>query len=261
MNFSFLTYNTLFNDATNKIDEIINTYHPDIICFQEILTEDANFKKIEKLGYNLADYSNSFIKFRKIFGVATFYNRNKFDFVMSDSLKISSNLTELLFTIPQIIFGVNKPKTVLRTDFIDKSSKKKFTICNAHLIVVASNSLRINHIGKALKSLNLNKITPLIIGGDFNYLPYQRKKLETFMEKYNLVEATKNISQTVKFSKNGRKEHYNFFQNLVTKIISKLFSNNKKYDYVFYRGLTLEKTERIEVRFSDHYPIISEFSL
>jgi endonuclease/exonuclease/phosphatase family metal-dependent hydrolase len=259
MEFSILSYNTLFNRAYKKIGPIINEFMPDILCFQEVETSEGNLQMMKQYGYSLADYANSFIKFDKVYGVATFYNPKKFSFLKSDSLKMSLNLTELLFTIPQIIFGIKKPKTVLRTDFIDKSSQKKIIICNAHLIVLASNSLRINHIGKALKSLNINKITPFIIGGDFNYLPYQRKKLETFMKKYGLIEATKNITQTIEFSKTGKKEHFNFTQNMFTKIISGLFSNNKKYDYVFYRGLRLKKTERIDIRFSDHYPIISKF--
>ena len=74
MNLSLLTYNTLFNNAVGKLDEVVNIYHPDIICLQEALTGEKSIKKIEKWGYKLADYSNSFVKFGKIFGVITFYN-------------------------------------------------------------------------------------------------------------------------------------------------------------------------------------------
>lgn len=250
MNFTLLTYNTLFNKAYEKIEIIIDQYCPDIICLQETLTSDINLSKLTKFGYKLADYSNSFIQFGQVYGVVTFYNPSKFEFVNSDSLKMSSNLTEFLFTIPQLILGINKPKSMLRTDFIHKSSKKKITVCNAHLIVIASNSLRINHIEKALKSLNITKKTPLIIGGDFNYLPYQRKKLENIMKKYDLVEATKNIRQT--FS-----PKYGF---LIRKI-NHFFGNQMKNDYVFYRGFKKQETKRLNFPFSDHYPIISEFKI
>jgi len=250
MNFSLLTYNTLFNKAYEKIEIIIDQCRPDIICLQETLTSDINLSKLTKIGYKLADYSNSFIQFGQVYGVVTFYNPSKFEFVNSDSLKMSSNLTEFFFTIPQLILGINKPKSMLRTDFIHKSSKKKIIVCNAHLIVIASNSLRINHIEKALKSLNITKKTPLIIGGDFNYLPYQRKKLENTMKKYDLVEATKKIRQT--FS-----PKYGF----LIRNINHFFGNKMKNDYVFYRGFKKQETERLNFRFSDHYPILSNFTI
>jgi len=266
MNLSLLTYNTLFNNATNKIDEIINKYHPDIVCFQEVLTDDKNIKKIEKLGYKLADYSNSFIKFGKIFGVATFYNSDKLSFVQSASLKLGNNLLEVFFTLIQIMIGYNKPKTILRCDFVDKVSKKKLIICNTHLYVVAPNNLRVNHLNQALKSLNLDNKSALIIAGDFNYFPYQRRRLENLMKKYHLQEATKNIKQTFKLAYKGIFDHFNFFQKTGLNILRILkltdrITNQFKNDYIYYRGVKLIKTDRIEVRFSDHYPILSNFNI
>ena len=111
MDFSLLTYNTMFNKAYELIKPIVNQHRPDIICLQEVVTSDANLKILEKYGYKLADYSNSFIKFGRVYGVATFYNPSKFKFIGSDSLKMSINLSELLFTIPQLILGINKPKS------------------------------------------------------------------------------------------------------------------------------------------------------
>jgi endonuclease/exonuclease/phosphatase family metal-dependent hydrolase len=259
MNFTLMTYNTLFNKAYEKIEPIMKQYSPDILCFQEILTSEENLKQLKRYGYELADYTNSFIQFNQVYGVATFYNPKKFKFILSDSLKMSSNLTEFLFTIPQLILGINKPKSILKTDFIHISTNKRITICNSHLIVIASNSLRINHIEKALKSLNITKETPLIIGGDFNYLPYQRKKLENSMKKYNLIEATKDIRQT--FSPKGKKEDVSFLQGFLIRKINHFFGNQMKNDYVFYRGFKKQTTKRLDYRFSDHYPIISDFKI
>lgn len=259
MNFSLLTYNTFFNKAFESIKPIINQYQPDLICFQEVNTSDINLRLLEKYGYRLADYSNSFIQFGQVYGVATFYKPSKFEYIGSDSLKMSTNLTEFLFTILQLILGLNKPKSMLRTDFILKSSKKKIIICNAHLIVIASNSLRINLIEKALKSLNITKETSLILAGDFNYLPYQRKKLENAMRKYDLVEATKNIRQT--FSPKGKKEDVSFLQGFLIRKINHFFGNQMKNDYVFFRGFKKQVTKRLDSRFSDHYPILSDFTI
>ena len=177
----------------------------------------------------------------------------------TDSLKIGSNLLEFFYTIPQLLFGINKPKSVLRTDFVSKTNNKKIIICNSHLIVMASNAVRVNHIKSALDSLNISSKTPLIIAGDFNYLPYHRKKLDNIMKKYYLTEATKNIRQT--FSPKGKKEDVSFLQGFFIRKINHFFGNLMKNDYIYYRGVKFDKTDRIEVRFSDHYPIISSFTL
>ncbi|MFH0979390.1 MAG: endonuclease/exonuclease/phosphatase family protein [Candidatus Roizmanbacteria bacterium] len=261
MNFSVLTYNTLFNKAFLQFGSLIDKYQPDILCLQEVNTDSDNLQLLETKGYSLADYSNSFIELTKIYGVVTYYNSQKFRFIKSDSLTIKSNLSEFFFTLFQTLIGINKPKTVLRTDFIHKSSGKKLIVCNTHLIVIASNALRVNHLNKALRSLKINQQTRLIIGGDFNYLPYQRRKLENIMKKYGLIEATKNIRQTFDFSVAGAEKHMTGFQHSFVRLLDKLFSHKMKNDYVFYKGLKLIKTERIEVHYSDHYPILSNFSI
>lgn len=261
MKFSLLTYNTLFNSAYLKLDLILDKFKPDILCLQEVDTDSTNLKIIESKGYFLADYSNSFIKFTKIYGVATFYNPNTFRFIKSDSIKITTSLSELFFTLIELIVGVNKPKSILRCDFIHRKTQKKLIVCNSHLIVIGSNALRIKHLNNALKSFNIDKKTPLIIGGDFNYLPYQRKKLENIMRKYNLIEATKNIRKTVDFSIIDKKKYITKFQRAFVKFLDRLFLYKMKNDYVFYRGVKLIKNQRINIQFSDHFPIISIFSI
>lgn len=260
MYLSLLTYNTLFNNAASKIDLVIDKYHPDIICLQEALTHDSNIKKIEKFGYKMADYSNSFVKFGQIFGVITFYNQKTMTYKNSYVLNLGmTNLVEYFFYLFQVIFGYNKPKTILRTDFIHRLTKKKISVCNVHLYVIGSNEQRIKHINNALKSINLSPKEPLIIVGDFNYLPYKRKGLEKMMAKYSLREATANIMQTIKFTTDGKFEKFNLFQRLILPFINKFVTKQIKTDYSFYRGFRLKKTEKIEAQFSDHYPIISTF--
>lgn len=262
MNLSLLTYNTLFNNAVGKLGEVIDIYQPDIICLQEALTDDKSVQKIEKFGYKMADYSNSFIKFGKIFGVITFYNPKTITYKDSSTLNLGTNLVEYFFYILRVILGYSQPKTILETDFIHKLTKKKIFICNVHLYVIGSNELRIKHISKALKSINLSKKEPLIIVGDFNYFPYKRKGLEKMMTKFGLKEATANIRQTIKFSESGGKfEKYNLIQRLTLPFVNKFFFKQIKTDYSFYRGLNLIKTERVESQTSDHYPIISTFKI
>jgi endonuclease/exonuclease/phosphatase (EEP) superfamily protein YafD len=261
MNLSLLTYNTLFNNATNKISLVIGKYRPDILCLQEALTDDNNIKEIEKFGYKIADYSNSFVKFGKIFGVITFFNPKTLIYKDSFTLNMSTNLGEYFFYFIRVLFGSNNQKTILKTDFIHRQTKKKISVCNIHLYAVGSNEQRIKHINNALESINFFKKRPLIMVGDFNYLPYKRKGLEKMMAKHGLKEATINIRQTMKFTTDGKFEKYNLLQRLILPLINKFFVQQIKADYSFYRGLKLMKTERIEAQFSDHYPIISIFSL
>lgn len=258
MGFSLFTYNTLFNNALDGIETILKREKPDVLCLQEVLTDENNLKRMEKLGYRLADYSNSFIKFGQIFGVATFYNPKKLRHLRSASLQTGRNLVEVLFTLLQVVLGYKKPKTFLRSDFVEKKTKKTFSVCNIHLYVVGSNQMRIRHIKQALNSIKGTK-KPLILTGDFNYFPYQRRRLETFMNKNGFTEATSNISQTIKFTPDGSFENFNFFQKISLRLAGRIL-NNLKIDYIFYRQLVLGQTKRIEVRFSDHFPIISDFT-
>ena len=261
MNLSLLTYNTLFNNGVEKLDELVNTYQPDIICLQEALTDDKSVQKIEKFGYKMADYSNSFVKFGKIFGVITFYNSKNLKYNDSFKLDLGINLGDFFFNILRIVLGYNQPKTVLETNFTHKLTREKICICNVHLYVVGSNDLRIKHINNVLKSINLSEKKQLVIVGDFNYFPYKRKNLEKMMAKYGLKEATANIRQTIKFSNSGKFEKFNLFQRLSLPFINMFVAKQIKTDYSFYRGLKLIKTERIETQTSDHYPIISTFAL
>lgn len=261
MHLSLLTYNTLFNNAACKLDGVIDNYHPDIICLQEALTDTVSINKIEKLGYKMADYSNSFIKFGKVFGVITFYNSKRLNYKDSFKLDLGINLGDFFFNILRVVLGYNQPKTVLETNFTHKITGKKICICNVHLYVVGSNELRIQHIKNALRSINLAKKDHLVIVGDFNYFPYNRLNLEKMMLRFGMREATSNIRQTMKFSKDGKFEKYNWFQKFALKLLDQSIIKQIKTDYSFYRGLKLIKTERIESNLSDHYPIISTFKI
>ena len=165
MNLSLLTYNTLFNNAADKLGKVIDDYHPDIICLQEALTDDSNIKKIEKFGYKIADYSNSFVKFGIIFGVITFYNPETIKYKDSYSLNLNTNVGEYFFYLLRVILGFNQLKTFLETTFVCKKTDMTITVCNVHLFVIGSNSLRIKDIDQALKTLNIERKKYFIIAG------------------------------------------------------------------------------------------------
>lgn len=262
MKLSLLSYNTLYNKAVNQeLPELIKKYLPDIICLQEVLTEEANLKKIENLGFKLADSSNAFVSFGRIFGVATFYNPRTIKFRKSSIIDLNTSFSEYIFYLIRVLAGYNQPKVILKTDFTYKKTDKNFSVCNLHLYVFGSNEARVNHLDQALNSTDVKNNSSMIICGDFNYFPYRRKKLEKTMRKHGLIEATRNIHQTMNVIKGGILEQFTRLQRILIPIFNRFIVKHIKTDYIFYRGLKLAKTERIENSHSDHFPIYSTFSI
>lgn len=257
MRFSLLTYNLLYNQAFDKLFPYLKKYTPDILCLQEIDTNESNLKKADLWSYKLADYSNSFLKFATIFGVATFFNPKKFTFLTSDVI----NLPRSIYEFFSILMNGGNRRSVLKTEFIAKPSGKKLTVYNLHLSLYGANSIRNKQLLKTLnESLDITSNNSIIVTGDFNYFPYRRKKLEQLMKKYGLREATGNIDYTLKYSSDGKLEKYNLFQKLVARILRNFFSE-LKVDYTFYRKLKLINSKRINLHFSDHFPVISYFEI
>ncbi len=261
MEFSILTYNVLYNRASFRLGEIILKCKPDIICLQEIDTDEGNLKQIEKFGYKLADYSNSFFRFDKIFGIATFYNSDTLRATDSVTFPLPRSVYEFILVILRVLKGGNKPRTVLKTDFICKKNRMKLAVYNIHLTVVATNQGRVKHIRKIIDFVNNHKNTPTIIAGDFNYFPYSRKQLEELMKHHGFIEATKKLDYTTEMTSSGKMEQYNFVQRIFSKIIQKIFTNRLKLDYIFYKNLKLHQTRRIDISISDHYPIVAKFEI
>ena len=238
MQLKLLTYNLFFNKALEKIDEVVTSQKPDIVLLQEFQTSSVGFTPIEKLGYKLANYSNSFLKHGTTFGVATFYNPGKLVVRKSYSIDLPRSIYELFLIL---FYGGNKPRTVLKTDFELKTSKKKFTVYNIHLSWFNTNSLRIKQLKEVFKTIGTDG-SPILVGGDFNY-PYGRRKFELFIKEYNLHEATNTILYT--------------FEKRFLKFIKLRW----KLDYILYHNIDTITTSRINITNSDHYPIISEFAL
>jgi len=240
MNLILLSYNVWFNKATDKLGQILNFHHPDIICLQEIETNENNFKKVEEHGYKLADYSNSFIKFGRIFGLATFYNPKTIIFNDSKTIFLQKSIYEVLLTLLRIFRGGNKPRTVLKTHFQCIAAKKKLIVFNNHLSMHGTNSIRIKQLENVLRDAATYK-TPIIVSGDLNY-PYGRKRFESLMQKYHFFEATNRIVYTYEM------------------VFLRFFVFRAKNDYVLYRNLQSGQSEKISVQFSDHSPIITKFA-
>lgn len=238
MNFTILTYNVLFGNALGLIPSLQKKYTPDVVCLQEFEITVENIRRIEQTGYFLADYSHSFVKFFKVYGVATFYNPH--------TLKVQDGeiipLTRSFYEIILLLLAVNQKRTVLKTKFIHKTSKKSIDVYNLHLTFHGTNTARLKQLKKVMENIEATNGTRLIVAGDFNYA-YNRRSLELVMKKYSLQEATRNLLYTL---------IWNFLWIIPIPL---------KPDYILYKGLKLKKTIREKETTSDHFPIISRFSL
>ncbi len=229
----------MLNRAIDEIGGILNEFRPDILCFQEIDTSDQNLKKVEKYKYQLADFSNTFIRSKKIYGVASFYSPLSCQLISSRSFNLPTNLYQI---ISFILHRNRNPRTVLRNEFVFKKSGKKVSVYNIHLTPASTNSLRIKQIQNTLDDLPLEKNIATILAGDFNY-PYGRRKFELLIKNYELEEATTNVNFTLE-------------RRILKKISLKL-----KLDYVLYKNLKLKSNIKLFSVQSDHFPIITEFQI
>lgn len=237
MRFSVLSYNLNYSRALQKIDTIIREVNPDIIALQEINTSEETLQIIVKEGYQLTDYSNSFIKRDIIYGIATFYRQKKIFFKHARSIDLPSSLYEV---IEFFIRGRRRQRTVLKTD-LTFGNNKNVSIYNVHFSPYTMNTMRIKQLKQTLEALKDNT-SPTIILGDFNYLPYGRKTFEAVFSEQGLGEATKNITETFKST-------------------HRFLPIRFKLDYILYKNLKHVETRKLPYKFSDHSPILSTFEI
>lgn len=251
----------MYNQASIHLNKILSKAKPDILCLQEIDTDESSLLQIEKYGYKLADYSNSFIRFGKIFGVATFYNPAICKLLNTSSYQLPRSIYETILLIIRFLKGGNEPRTVLKSKFQFKNTKKTLALHNTHLGVFESNQSRVKRMQKIISFNEDEKNSPTVITGDLNYHPYARRQLENLMKTSGFLEATRSLNYTSQLSLTGKLERYNLIQRIFSKIIQKLFSNRFKLDYMFYKNLKLVEIKRIDTDFSDHYPIIAKYEI
>ncbi len=236
---TILTYNLLFGKALLSIPKLIAAYAPDVICLQEFEIHTDAIATVERCGYYLADYSHSFSKFFRLYGIATFYNPHTVTPQGGDVITLSRSVYEMaLLLFPR----VNHRRTALKTTYMHNESKKTFDVYNLHLTFHGTNQARRKQLQAMMGHLEAAKQKRIIIAGDFNY-PYHRKSLEELIQQHELKEATNNLLYT-----------------LENKVFG-VFTYYLKPDYILYRGLTHLDTKREEDHTSDHFPIIARFSL
>lgn len=235
-----LTFNIYFGRAVSEVALLIQKHRPDVVCVQEFEINDHSIKEIEKTGYHLADYSHSFFKFFKFFGIATFYNPQTVTYSNGISINLSKSLYEFLL----LVFGMSKGggRTVLKTVFTQKDTNGAFSVYNLHLTAMqATNKTRDSQIKTLMEHVSQDHNKQVLISGDFNYA-YKRKNFEETFLQNGLSEVTTNIDYTCE-----------------TKVLG-LFNLRVKLDYVLCRGCGSYTIERLEREKSDHYPLLASFT-
>jgi len=238
--FSILTFNIRYGHAFNELVELIEKYKPDLVCVQEFRITEDEVAKLEETGLELADYSYSFFKFFYFFSVATFYNPKKLKHLNSEAVSLARGAYETFLFILRL---GRTERTALNNQFKLKGEKTTFNICNVHLTpLYGTNKVRTKQLKKTLVYVDNHEPLPSIILGDFNY-PYRRRDLEAIFRNTKFKEATNNVLYTY--------EH-RWFGLIKAKV---------KLDYIWYRGMKRESCERLERKISDHYPVLSTFSI
>jgi len=235
-----LSYNLFNSRAFTELKEIVAKLNPDIVCVQEFYVSQERVGEMEALGYELADYSYSFLKFFKIYSVATFYNPKTVKHQDGASIDLVRGLYELILSVIRV--GGDK-RTALNNRFVFKATQQIFRVCTVHLTAMQStNQTRTQQLKVALNYLSQEPEIPSILIGDFNFM-YHRKKLEKLLLEFGYQEATSNLRFTMEW------------------ILLLFLRLRMKPDYVWYRNLTKVACERLPHRLSDHFPILAEFSL
>lgn len=256
MKFTVLTYNTLLNDAQLGLKSIFKKYQPALVCLQEVDTDEKNIAVIESLGYELADYSNGFIKYGKVYGVATFYKKNIFEYKGSKSITLPRGLGEALAFILRVFKTQKKDRTVLRTTFALKDTGERIELYNIHLSAHGTNGIRIKQLERTLKDMSIDTKKPTILVGDFNY-PFGRKKLEELMQVNGFAEATAAIAYTT----DGKLLHYTIIEKWLMKVLQFIIGKENKLDYCFFKNCQVISAVTIDVPYSDHFPVLAQFEI
>jgi len=273
---SILFYNVLGGAYTKKILDGLShkIAKPDVACFQEF-PENINLSsQFEK--YFGPDYSSekslSLIFPERKFGLATFYNREKFELLNSKILHLSSpnwTIWENIFTF-SLKDGFSGPydRTALITVF--KHDGIPLTVVNTHLGWeggLNNQSRQLNQILSALERSNINN--NVVLCGDFN-VNIRSKTSRPFFEKLELTDFhdfTDNIAYSANLSSSfsspeDKMKIVKSSLKIMVKVLKYLGVNTKqKIDYIFAKDLRWSFSEVYEIEGSDHYPIFVELVL
>lgn len=240
MKLKLLTYNLLYGFALPDAKKLIEEEKPDIICVQELPTDKKKLMYLAKPPYELACWTNSFVKFWSLFGIAVYLNKETCSLIDNQDCSLPESTYDFWVYLSQ---GLNITRRFSESKILFKPSNKEFYLYNTHLTHLSFAEHRLTQIQRIFEDMeaSVDKKTPVLITGDLN-LYNGKPELERMMTKFNLKEATSNLAYTF--------QHRVLFWTWKTKL-----------DYIMYRNLEVVSTKRFDKGSSDHHPVMSEFEL
>jgi len=240
MKLKLLTYNLFYGGALPDARKLIEKEQPDIVCVQELPTTHKHLSYLSMPPYKLATWTNSFIKYWEIFGIAIYLNKKTCSLIESHDDLLPGSAYDWWIHLKH---GMSIKRSFIEAKILFKPLQKEIYVYNTHLTHVSFAELRLAQIQTVFKYMDTQVLNnePVIITGDLN-LYNGKTELEKLMSQYNLQEATSNLAYT--------------FQHPFL-----LWTWKTKLDYVMSRNLDISSTRRLDRGCSDHHPIITEFEL
>lgn len=272
--FKIATYNIEFSRKADLIVQNLLQLKKDgveIFCLQEVLripnVEFIIDKILKRLGNNWkAEYFLGEETDSRGHGVAIIWNTKMFHLESLERILFPPTIPKrhdaVLVKIAILIYAYPQlQRKALSLLFTYKG--KPIRITTMHLELIGGFKNRLKQAEFILSKLQKNPVTNEIVCGDFNSFETwntgrERRELQKLFASYSFVDATDSIPWT---SDPYNIEYKGVFIHFV-KIAKKSRINLKrKIDYIFSKGLTIGKADRIDVSGSDHFPIVAEFSL
>ncbi|MCX7997017.1 MAG: endonuclease/exonuclease/phosphatase family protein [Patescibacteria group bacterium] len=240
MKLKLLTYNLFFDKAIADARRVMEEEQPDILCVQELLTDYKALTRLEKKPWKLAGWSNSFVNFWNIYGIATYINTEKWRVLGGRDDSLPSSTYDLWIWLTR---GMHMSRRYMQIRIQHRKSKHEVVVYNTHLTHLSFADFRLAQLRTIFNDMEKasSRHTPVLICGDFN-LYNGKTELEAMLLQYKLKEATTNLAYT--FTR-----HW-WFGELKMKL-----------DYILYRNLEVLETRRLPHYSSDHHPVVSEFKL
>lgn len=213
-----ISYNLRKHAARNELEQLVETYTPNLLCLQEVDTADLP----HELGpLHLADST----RLNRL-GLAIFYNRERFDALSTKAFALKRSLHDI----------IAKPahERLLGTHLIDRDHDRELVVGCFHAApLTALNSLRRTQIRAAHEALDsFGPTLPTLMVGDFNY-PIFKDHLSTSVQETG-HEVTLSDARTY--------TRYKFFRG--------------HFDFATSIGLTIIKVTTLPQGQSDHLPIL-----
>lgn len=240
MKLKLLTFNLFFGKAIKDAERLLEQEQPDIVCVQELPTDLKNLHFLDKKPYKLAGWTNSFIKFWKIYGNATYINTKTCKLISDRDDALPASTYDLWVYLTQ---GMHMSRRFIESKILLRETGQEIAVYNAHLTHLSLIELRLSQLQKVFDCIKgtLPPQMPILIAGDFN-LYNGKTELEELLQRYEIQEATTNLAYTF--------QHPIWFSKLKMKL-----------DYILFRNMKVSATRRLDLMSSDHHPILSEFSV